>query len=198
MRQNIQSLQNVNFIFSGSNKHLLANIFTNAKRPFYQSTERMHLEEIPSESYYKFIASNFEKKNIHFENKVISFILEWTKRHTYFVQYLCNRIVSLDQNHINNEIVRRTMHEILQENVPYYFEYRNLLTLQQWKLIIAIAKEQGISKITNANFIRKHNLSNPSTVRRGTKSLIEKELIYNKEGTYYVYDVFFSRWLENK
>lgn len=46
IRGNIQNLHNVTIIFSGSNKSLLGQIFSNPSRPFYQSTELMYLEEI--------------------------------------------------------------------------------------------------------------------------------------------------------
>jgi len=65
-------------------------------------------------------------------------------------------------------------------------------------LLIAIAKENGASKISSSPFIRKYDLSNPSTVARGIKALQEKELIYKTGENYYVYDVFFSRWLERR
>ncbi len=198
LRSNVQSLQNVQFIFSGSDKHLLSNMFTNAKRPFYQSTELMHLEEIPAESYGPFISSKFKKENIIFEKEVINLILTWTKRHTYYVQYFCNRIVSSGIMQIDKNVLKQIFYEILLENEPYYFEYKNLVTTQQWKLLIAIAKEDGVKKITSSLFIKKYNLSNASTIRRGIKTLLEKQLIYKKADSYHIYDVFFLRWLERR
>ena len=158
----------------------------------------MHLEEISTESYQNFIDAKIEEQKIICKNDVIPLILEWTKRHTFYVQYLCNKIVSSERKQIDKEVLKQIFHEILQENEAYYFEYRNLLTSQQWKLITAIAKESGVNKISGSSFIRKHNLSNPSTVRRGINALLEKELIYKKGEIFYVYDVFFSRWLERR
>ena len=42
----IQTLNNVRFIFSGSNKTILTRMFGNATQPFYQSTDMMYLSEI--------------------------------------------------------------------------------------------------------------------------------------------------------
>ena len=39
LRSYIQRLTNVNFIFSGSQRHVLENMFVSASRPFYQSTQ---------------------------------------------------------------------------------------------------------------------------------------------------------------
>ena len=60
----------------------------------------------------------------------------------------------------------------------------------------AIARSDGANMITSGGFIKKHNLTNASTIKRGVDSLLQKEMIYQKNENLYVYDVFFSRWLE--
>lgn len=196
LRTNIQQLQNVNFIFSGSDKQLLANMFTEVKRPFYQSTEFMHLDEIPENEYSDFIKVKFGIGSIIISDDAVSEILTRTRRHTYYVQFLCNRLFSSGTTEINIETVRHGYSDILHENEVFYSEYRSLLTKPQWDLLIALAKEEGIENVTTSSFLKTHDLSNPSTVRRGIDSLSEKKLIYRKDMKYYVYDVFFARWLE--
>lgn len=195
LRTNIQKLHNVNFIFSGSDKQLLTSIFTDAKRPFYQSTELMHLEEIKEKEYSQFIRDKFGTGSISIDDEAIEYIFTITKLHTYYVQYLCNRIYSSGEKNIDAETVKQIYFEILKENEVYYSEYRDMLTKQQWNLLIALANENGISKVNTSAFIKKHNLSNTSTVRRGIKSLIDKKLIYKKDMKYFVYDVFLAKWL---
>ncbi|MBE9484355.1 MAG: ATP-binding protein [Bacteroidetes bacterium] len=198
LRSNISNLHNVQFIFSGSNKHLLASIFSSAKRPFYQSTELMNLEEISSEAYGKFIADKFKQLKIRYDKEAIQMILRWTKLHTYYVQYTCNKIAGNEIEYLDEEEVKKIFLQILTEYEPFYYEYRNMLTLHQWKLVTALARESGISQVTSGVFMQKYGLSTASTIRRGIKALLEKEVIYNKAGSYYVYDVFFSNWLEWK
>jgi hypothetical protein len=79
---------------------------------------------------------------------------------------------------------------------PFYSEYRSLLTRHQWQLLKAIAHSGSVSAITSGDFIRRYSLTNASTVKRGIDALIQKEMIYQKDSQYFVYDVFFSRWLE--
>ena len=47
----IQQTQNLTFIFCGSEKHLMADIFANEKKPFYSSTTFISLEKISEASY---------------------------------------------------------------------------------------------------------------------------------------------------
>jgi hypothetical protein len=196
LRSNIQKLQHVNFIFSGSDKQILINMFTDAKRPFYQSTEFMHLEEIPEDDYSNFIKNKFDQGSIIIEENAVREILTSTRRHTYYVQFMCNRLFGSGSRYINREVVWQAYADILTENEVYYSEYRDLLTKQQWNLMIALAHEEGISQVTSSSFLKKHDLNNSATVRRGIQSLLDKKMIYKKGTKHYVYDVFFARWLQ--
>lgn len=196
LRSNIQKMANVNFIFSGSDKQLLASMFTDAKRPFYQSTEFMHLEEIPGDEYSHFIKTKFIEGQMTIDNEAVNQILELTRRHTYYVQFLCNKIYGSEIKTIDKNTVKLLFADILQENEVYYGEYRDLLTKQQWNLLIAIAKDEGVSKVTASSFIRNHDLSNSATVKRGIDSLLYKKMIYKKGTQHFVYDVFLAKWLQ--
>ncbi len=198
LRTHIQKLNNSTFIFSGSQKHLLLSMFGEHNRPFYQSSELMLLEKIEKNKYKKFIQSKFKKNNITIDSEVVNFILEWTKVHTYYVQYVCNKIFSSAENKISIEDAKYQCSLILNENEPLYLNYRNLLSNFQWELLKAIALEDGIKKITSKEFIQKYKLGSASSIQRGIKSLLLKELISYEENKYYLQDVFFSRWFSFK
>jgi len=127
---------------------------------------------------------------------VISKIVDWAKIHTHYVQYCCNKIFEKKYQTITVEDISDAMHQILLEQEPFYFEFRNLLTQHQWQLLKAISKENGVKNITSLSFIKQYDLSSASTVKRGIDSLMEKELIYKHDDSYFILDVFFSRWLE--
>jgi AAA+ ATPase superfamily predicted ATPase len=50
LRTYMQPLKNIHFIFCGSKKHLMTDIFANAKKPFYSSTAFMALDKISSKA----------------------------------------------------------------------------------------------------------------------------------------------------
>ena len=52
---------NANFIFSGSQRHLMSKMFLSPSRPFYQSVVPMSLEPIPFDRYWTFAESQFAK-----------------------------------------------------------------------------------------------------------------------------------------
>lgn len=196
IRSNIQQMHQVSIIFSGSNKSLLGQIFANPSRPFYQSTELMYLDEIHRTSYAGFINKIFTDHQVQIGAEEIKLILDWTKTHTYYVQYCCNKLFEKGLKIITIKEIKEVFQEILTNQEPFYFEYRNLLTQHQWQLLKAVAKENGAKNIASSAFIRQYELTNASTIKRGIESLLEKELIYRSNDLYFLQDVFFSRWLE--
>ncbi|MBI1939333.1 MAG: ATP-binding protein [Ignavibacteriales bacterium] len=196
LRANIQHSTKINFIFSGSQKHILLSIFSDYGKPFYQGAELMHLERINKQSYSDFIKKKFASGKKKISGEAIELILNICRSHTFYVQYLCNRIFSLRDNVVDVSIVKETMQSILMENEVVYINYRNLLTGYQWSVLKAIAKEGNAKLLTSKDFIKKHNLGTPSSVHTAVNALLNKEMIYREADDYLVYDVFLERWLE--
>ena len=196
LRKYIQQSNNLTFIYSGSQKHLLSAMFSDYKRPFYQSAEFLFLDKIPEDAYQKFIIDKFSKGKQKIEIQEVKLILELSKRHTYYVQYLCNRLFSLRRRKIDAALIFKTLDDIIFENRSVYDTYRRMLSTGQFDLLKAIAKENHLTQPTSKAFIQKYKLSTPSSVKRAMQSLLSKELIYEDDGVYKVYDVFFSRYLE--
>ena len=199
LRSVIQLLHNVNFIFSGSNKHLLAEIFGNAKRPFYASTQFLSLAAIERSKYADFIHRLFAEAERTIDAEAVDFILEWTRSHTFYTQMLCHRVYAKALKNNSLEAVKLVCKEILDEQEAIFMQYRNLLSPIQWSLLKAIAKEQKASSLSSSTFLTRYELT-LSGSQRALKALLDKEMIYAEttaETTYYqVYNCFLGRWLE--
>lgn len=202
LRTYIQRVKNIQFIFCGSKKHMMIDIFSNAKKPFYSSTQFITLDKIPWDKYHAFISHLFELNGRKIESDAVDYILEWTKRHTYYTQSLCNLIFSSGVKTISIAEVKEACVQILQMNETIFLQYRSLLTAGQWNFMIAVAKEQSVSQITAKAFLAKYDIGTPANSKRIVTALADKELIMEnitKEGTSYaVYDLFLSRWLERE
>jgi len=202
LRTHIQQLKNIQFIFCGSNKSMMTEMFTHAKRPFFACTRLLYLDKIESAEYEKFIRHHFETHKKHIKNEALTAILDLTKIHTFYTQNLCNYIFATKTNNIDINTVRSAMAAILKESESYFFQYRQLLTPDQWNYLIAVAKEDAVSQVTAQKFIAKYNIGTPANSRRILKALIDKELILEnwlaEKPVYQIYDVFLSRWLATK
>jgi len=202
LRTYIQQLRNIQFIFCGSRKDMMTEMFSSAKRPFFASTQYLVLDKIDRKIYADFISKTFRKNNIEIEQNALDFIMEWTKGYTFYTQSVCNMVFLLANKVVDIETVKKSCAELLANNEAAFFQYRKLLTPAQWEVMIAIAKEGEISQITSKKFVGKYNIGSPADVRRITKALIDKELVLETitktETIYQIYDVFLSRWLERE
>lgn len=196
LRANIQRLRNVNFIFSGSHQHLLTSMFSQYGKPFYQSTDMMPVNKLDKDKYSKFIHNKFRIGKMEINKENVNRILDWTRTHTFYTQFFCNRVWAKAVPKITDEVIIAVMKEIMEENESVFVSYRNLLTEYQWKVLKAIAKEGSIRRILSQDFISKHKLHTTSSVQTSIKALIDKEMIYKENEYYFVYDVFLERWLE--
>ncbi len=201
LRTIVQRLKNVSFIFSGSHKHMLIEMFNNVKRPFFSSTQSLFLQEISRKKYSAFIERLFKKQDRSIEKEAIIFILDWTKVHTYYTQAVCNKVYAQNKLNIKLADVYNACDTILREQENIFFQYRNLLTSGQWELLEAIGKEDIVVQPTSNNFISKYHLGNPASVRRSLQALVDKEMVMrevDKDGqnSYQVYNCFLSRWLQ--
>ena len=200
LRKHIQHLHNVRFIFCGSKKHTMTDMFTNAKKPFYESTAFLYLSKLPIPVYSAFIKEKFESAGKTIDDDSIRFIIELTKDHTYYTQRLCNEVFSLSGNVIVRNDIVTAIQSILDSERDRFQEIRRLVTRSQWKMLEALAKEGSVSQITSSAFLSKYKISSGPTALRNIKALMDKELVLvttTDDGTSYsVYNVFLSRYLE--
>ena len=195
LRTVIQTCPAIPFIFSGSSKHMLEPMFSAAGRPFYQSAELMYLHKITEEDYRRFIVEKFEAAHKQIHPEVIAAIFEWTRLHTFYVQHICNLLFESEQKQADLVLLKQVFQRVLTSYEPLFASYRNLIPAQQYKLLQAIAIEDGITQPTAGKFIMEHNLNSASSVSTSLKALSEKEMIAFDGTRWLVYDVFFARWL---
>lgn len=200
LRTYIQQLHHLTFIFCGSKRHLMADIFANEKKPFYSSTTFVSLAKISEESYAAFIRRLFNDRQRSITDEALQFILTWTQRHTYYTQQLCHTVFANGKATIDMEEVKLACNQLMEQGQAVYLQYRQMLTEKQWNYLIAIAKEGHVSQIAASAFLSRYKIGTPSASRRLADALSEKGLLNDEstlEGTVYsVSDVFLSHWME--
>lgn len=198
LRTIIQNLHNIIFIYCGSKRNLMSEMFHSANRPFFSSTSTLSIDKIDRDNYFGFIKEKFNENGLSISSEAIDFVLDWTMLHTFYTQCLCNHLFRRQKN-ITIEDVKTSCKDILNGESANYAQFREFLTQQQWKMLIAIAKEEFLTQPTSAKFLSKYNLGGATNARRMLDALVEKELVLKETAkdrtSYRVYDVFLLRYL---
>jgi len=200
LRSRIQELKNVQFIFSGSQQHLINELFADPSRPFYRSTQFLKLEKIARKNYHAFIAAKFAAHSKQIGDGTIEAVLDWTMAYTYYVQLLCNRIFLSSGRKVAHNLWKEEAMRLLKEQEFVFYAYRDVLTTSQWNLLKAVARDGMVRAPTSHDFLTRHRLGTSATVLQSLKTLQKKELVFrdmdSEGGPYFsVYDVLFSRWI---
>ena len=200
LRTYIQRSPQTKFIFSGSQRHLMGEMFNSAARPFFASTSTIYLEAIEKQKYIEFAQKHFKEYNRDITAETIDKIYDLFEGVTWYIQKTLNTLFgeTAEGSCCGVEIVDDIIKLIIESNKYTYSENMFRLPDKQGKLLIAIAKDGKVLASTSSDFVKKHNLTSASSVQAALKGLIEKEFVTRDENGYVVYDKFFEIWLKEK
>ncbi|MBP5339139.1 MAG: ATP-binding protein [Prevotella sp.] len=199
LRTYIQHCRNAQFIFSGSQRTMMGEIFNSPSRPFYQSTSAMNLGCIPTDEYTKFAQGHFASTGKCLSAETVALAYQRFEGVTWYVQRVMNELFSLTgQSEVcTPEMVDIAIGNILRANEFTYQSTLFQLPPKQKELLIAICKEVKAQNLTSSSFIRKYHLPGSSSVQSAIKGLLEKNFVTVSLGVYEVYDKFFALWISS-
>ena len=196
LRSYIQFIHHVKFVFSGSKKHLMEEMFCAPNRPFYQSTQLMNLEPLQEETYYDFAKAFFEAKKGSFDRQVFHNIYQRFDGYTWYLQAILNRLY---EQRKKVETDRQAVEAILfhvNTLAPHYQMLTSFLTDNQLSLMKAIAHAEIVDQPLGNDFLKRFDLPSASSVKSALSVLVDKDLVYQTPNGYIIYDRFLGLWLK--
>lgn len=195
IRSYIQFLPNVYFVFSGSQQHMMEEMFLSANRPFFQSSLVMSLPCIAESRYLSFANRLLSSQKREVDVDTFTYIYSQADSVTWYVQAILHGIYEHRDEQINKDLVDEVIQELIEEQAMAYQNYCAWLTENQQLLLLAIAKEQIVSSPLSQQFIITHRLPATSSVKTALKALVDKQLISKTPKGFFVSDRFFAKWL---
>ena len=192
LRKIIQHHKNISYIFSGSQRHIIADMFNDSKRAFYQMAISMPLTGISTEDYIDWISDLFDQAGKEIEESAIIDIADRCDNHPKYVQEFCYTLWIAQ--HIGLGEINAVENEIIQKRSTEFTHIWDSLTLNQKKTLKLITAEKGAQALT-AGKLSKFKFKTASQVMAAIKVLEQRELIC-KNGDYHIYDPLFRRWVQ--
>lgn len=195
LRSVAQFAPNVHFIYAGSKQHLMADMFSSPRRPFYQSTQRMGIMPLKKEVYYEFASRLMKNGGKELPFEIFSDAYDFARGYTYYIQDIMNRLYSMPYIEINREHLMKIYSDIRKEGEVVYKDYCELMARGQLKLLRAIAREDIVTKPHEQAFMQRHKLTAVSSVKLALNAMIKNGVLAKSEKGYYIYDRYLSLWL---
>ncbi len=195
LRSYIQFVPNAHFIFAGSKKHMMDEMFVSPKGPFYQSTQLMALGPIDAAAYAAFAEGFFRKAGRAFDGSAFRHLYDRFDGITWYVQAVLNRVWANGLGLDSPERADAAVDDLVAESGAFFIDLLRSQTAAEQSLMKAIGREGVVEAISSGDFIRRHRLPAASTIRSAAAKLKERDLIYRTDDGYVIYDRLFGVWL---
>jgi uncharacterized protein len=191
IRQMAQQSRRLSFIFSGSNRHLLYQMFNDRNRPFYKLCDRITLERIGEREYELYLQEVAQKTGGKtLDTKVIKNIFVCTERHPYYLNLLCSRFWT-QKKMTHDRVVEIWQNYVIEERSQVAIEL-DLLSHSQRKLLITLARCDGTTAPRSSEFEIISGMPG-ATITQALKFLEKKDYIFKDQfGKYSVLDPLFK------
>ena len=200
LRTHIQKLSNANFVFSGSQRRLMEEMFFSSIRPFYQSAKPLRLEAIDPKIYQDFAIRHFQQAEKDLAAEAFLHVYNTFWGVTFYVQRIMkDAFAETPKNQTCDlETIKQLIEDYIDENDSRLREQLAFITEAQKELLYAIHNEKEARGITSIAFNKKYRLRSPSSSQSAALKLLEYDFITRKENTYSLSDPLMKLWLDRK
>ncbi len=197
IRDAVQFSVATSYIFLGSNRHMLEQMFTDSSRPFFSMCHSIRLNRIEAVHYQKHIGDASRVNwNTEMDIELLDLILSLTERHPFYVNSLCHELWKQEKVPVRSDVLDAWRCVVEDRVLPLRSEFSHLSATQ--KAILNNLADEPEKQITSISFITKLLLPT-TTIKDGFRQLQNKDLVYmNDNGAWAVMDPCLAYDLRNQ
>jgi AAA+ ATPase superfamily predicted ATPase len=195
MRSSVQTHSNVSYFFVGSRRRILLAMFNERKRPFFQSAVNYALGPLPEEQAAHFIVERFKAGGKKCPPDIARAIVTSVGGYPFYIQRIPYSMYEVSEsNVVSPDDYRRGLARALEEQKAYYESLLMPLSIQQKRLLTAIASEPTANPFS-VKYMFNHNLGSYGGIQGALKKLLNLDYVEKRaDGRYFVVDPVFAKW----
>ena len=141
IRGYIQFIPWVRFIFAGSRRHLMTEMFVMPQGAFYQSTQIMNLGVIPQDMYLSFAKGFFDAKGWKLDDGVFNRLYKRFDGVTWYIQAVLNKVWETRTSLLDDAQVDKAVVELCEERALVYHDLLAAQNGASQEVVVAIARK---------------------------------------------------------
>jgi len=189
-RKKAQMFKNTTFIFAGSRRHVMNDIFSNAEKPFYRFSKVYNLEPLGKSETIGFLRHKFNStiEEVQIDSDLLERIYEVSNGHPYYVQYMSHMMwnIAVESGKLELEDVERATNKVLQSERSMYEMLWDSLSSNQKAALKNIAYDISPYEL---------NMS-AGSVKTALDKLVKMDVIQKGEKRYELVDPFLGMWMK--
>jgi len=196
MRSRIQFLADTPFVFLGSARNNMLDIFLSPKSPFFKSATVFDVGTIDDAAFYRFIVSRFATGKRKLPRDEFDEILAFTARTPGDVQEFCDGIWQVTEpgDVVSATVREQALQRIFAREGASFSSFARRLTDIQYRVFKTLSTLGGAHPLSG-EFLRESAVTNSATVKRALNSLVADGLVYQIDGEYRFVSPFFRDWI---
>ena len=196
MRGKIQFMSDTAFVFLGSVRNQMSEIFAHPRSPFFKSALEVGIGEMMDPSFARFLLGRFEKGRRKADADFIDGLIRSLDGVPGDVQELCDALWSVTETGecVDASKLTAAYRYIFAHEGSSYETYLKLLTPLQRKVLRALAAVGG-KHVVASDFMDAAGIHNASSVKKALSRLVEIGHVYYFDGEYKFVSPFFREWI---
>lgn len=200
LRSHIQRLSNASFVFAGSERTILQEMFASSKRPFYNSAEIMHLGPIDEDIYVNFAQKQFSDYGKSLEDAPVRLAFQLFEGNTFYMQRAMNiAFAETSRDDVcGEETIRRAIKTMVAANDVVFREILSNMSVHQKLTLYSIASERSVVNPLSGKFVKDHSLPSASSVQSALLKLTKSGIVTKTESGYIMTDPLFRIFINGE
>lgn len=181
-RNSFQQMQSVPIIVLGSKQHMLRDIFAMPNSPLANFGHDITINEIDYHKYHQYIEERFSQKKLKISPSNAEFLQNIMQRQPEAINLLCYEIYQSHSSiNVDKKIIIRALDQILDQRNKRFEVMLYAFSKAEEKIIIAIAKNDWVSKPQSKEFSAQVDLT-PRAIKMNIDKLIDKGILEIEDG----------------
>jgi AAA+ ATPase superfamily predicted ATPase len=201
MRSEIQTHADTPYIFAGSIRRKMHEIFMDPKHPFYKSALPLEIGPIEFEEIGPIVIQLFESGDRKMAPIYLQGLYTMLYGNTGDFQQLCSSLweISKPGQTLDKDAILNALDMVWETEMPVYASIRKALTIQQNRVLQTLALTDGKEPF-GSQFRKVAGDISPGTVQKALAKLEEMDLVFQPYDSkdYRFYAPFFKLWLINQ
>ena len=191
LRSHIQLHKNIAYIFSGSQKHILLQMFNTTDRAFYQMAQSYPLKPIELKHYIKWAKGLFKNRKMSIDAELITDIVERCEYQPMYIQQFLFEIWR--RGEISPETITQIEAEILERRENEFIILWDSLTPNQRKALRLLAKTEGQAMFYSES-LQRFGFRSGSLLSKALSTLSKRDIV-TKNKIYHIQNVMLKKWI---
>lgn len=195
IRHAVERSENISYVFSGSNRHLLQQMFGDQGRPLFRLCQTINVERMDKEVYIHHLQALSSKRwKDSLDLSLLERIFHHTELHPFYMNILCQ--ILWEENDLPSIEKIDSLWDNYVKSQKYLISHDiNDISLNQRRIISALAKSPT-SSFQAIDFIAPLRIS-ASSAQQAADVLLQKDLIYkDHEELYRILDPAMRYYLD--